>query len=108
MTKERNEVRLENKLLVNIAIENFESMGLTSNISKNGLSIATTEVLPVKSEVSILIGIADETFTLKGEVIWSKKSSDPSSSDANIVTGIKITEAPDKYFKYVEELLSES
>ncbi len=108
MTKERNEVRLENKLLVNIAVENYESMGLTSNISKNGLSIATTEVLPVNSEVSILIGIGDDTFTLKGEVIWSKKSSDPVSSNANIITGIKIIEAPDKYFKFVEELLSES
>jgi len=108
MKKERNEVRLENKLLVNISQKDFESMGLTANISKNGLSVATTEVLPVNSEVSMLIGIADDTFALKGEVIWSKKSSDSSSSNANIITGIRITEAPDRYFKYVEELLSES
>jgi hypothetical protein len=57
----RNEVRLDKKLLVNIGKDGFESMGLTSNISKNGLFVTTTEVLPlpVESEVSILIGAAD-------------------------------------------------
>ena len=108
MTEERNEVRLENKLLVNIDQEGFESMGLTENISKTGMSVITTTELPIKSSVSLQIGVADDTFLLKGEVMWSKKSADSSSGNGSAVTGVKITEAPESYLKYVEKLLSEN
>ena len=46
--------------------EGFESMGLTENISKTGMSVITTTVLPIKSPVSLQIGVADDTFSLKG------------------------------------------
>ena len=108
MTEERNEVRLENKLLVNIDQEGFESMGLTENISKTGMSVITTTVLPIKSSVSLQIGVADDTFLLKGEVMWSKKNTDSSSGNGSALTGVKITEAPEPYLKYVEKLLSEN
>lgn len=104
----RNEVRLDKKLLVNIGKDGFESMGLTSNISKNGLFVATTEVLPVESEVSILIGIADETFTLKGRVMWSKESIDDSTGEAGVATGIQILEAPPQYLAFVDKMLANS
>lgn len=105
MTEERNEVRLENKLLVNIDQEGFESMGLTENISKNGMSLITTTILPVNSAVSLQIGIEDDTFLLKGEVMWSRESKE-SSGNGSALTGIKITEAPEPYLKYVEKLLT--
>ncbi|MCK5055555.1 MAG: PilZ domain-containing protein [Candidatus Aminicenantes bacterium] len=108
MTEERNEVRLENKLLINIDQEGFESMGLTENISKTGMSVITTTVLPIKSPVSLQIGVADDTFSLKGKIMWSKKSTNSSSANGSAVTGIKITEAPERYLKYVERLLSEN
>ncbi len=104
----RNEMRLDKKLLVNIGKDGFESMGLTSNISKNGLFVATTEVLPVESEVSILIGIADETFTLKGRVMWSKESIDDSTGEAGVATGIQILEAPPQYLAFVDKMLANS
>lgn len=103
MTEERNEVRLENKLLVNIDQEGFESMGLTENISKTGMSVITTTVLPIKSAVLLQLGVADDTFSLKGEVMWSKE--DSSSGNGNALTGIKLTDAPEPYLKYVDKLL---
>lgn len=102
----RNEIRLDKKLLVNIGKDGFESMGLTSNISKNGLFVATTEVFPVDSEVSIQIGIADETFTLKGKVMWSKENTDESTGEAGIATGIQLIEAPPEYLAFVEKMLA--
>ena len=104
----RSELRLEKQLLVNIDKTGFESMGLTSNISKNGMLITTTEVLPLNCEVSILLGVADETFALKGQVIWSREWNGGSSSshDTRAAAGIKILEAPGQYIKYVEEILS--
>lgn len=104
----RNEVRLDKKLLVNIGKDGFESMGLTSNISKNGLFVATTEVFPVDSEVSIQIGIADETFTLKGRVMWSKENTDEATGEAGIATGIQLTEAPPQYIEFVDKMLANS
>jgi hypothetical protein len=102
----RNEIRLDKKLLVNIGKDGFESMGLTSNISRNGLLVATTELLPVDSEVSIQIGIADETFSLKGRIMWCKENAEESSDEAGVATGIQIIEAPDKYIEIVEKMLS--
>jgi Tfp pilus assembly protein PilZ len=105
----RNETRLEKQLLVNISKDDgFESMGLTSNLSKEGMFIATPDVLPLNCEVSILLGIADETFTLKGRVIWSQEWSNGASSDVQAAAGIKILAAPEQYFKYVENMVSQS
>jgi Tfp pilus assembly protein PilZ len=105
----RNEIRLEKQLLVNISQDDgFESMGLISNLSKEGMFIATPEVLPLNCEVSILIGIADETITLKGQVIWSHEWSNGACSDVQAAAGIKIIDAPDQYFKCVENMVSSS
>jgi hypothetical protein len=99
----RIEERLDRKLLVNISKDGYESMGLTANISKKGMFIATSEMFPINSEVSILLGIADETFSLKGLVMWSQKSSDTPSTDVQVATGIKIIEAPEDYFKFIDK-----
>jgi hypothetical protein len=107
--EKRNEKRVEKQLLVNISKDDgYESMGLTSNLSKAGMFIATAEMLPTDCEVSILIGIADETITLKGQVIWSQEWSNGASSDVQAAAGIKILDAPDQYFLYVENILSSS
>ncbi len=106
MSEERNEVRLDKKLLVNIDQEGLESMGLTTNVSRTGMSVATSEALAVNSKVSLQLGVADETFLLKGEVMWSKENADGGEGDTNILTGIKITDAPGPYVKFVEKLLA--
>ena len=105
MMKERSETRLEKKLLVNIDKDGMETMGLTANISRHGMFVATTEFFPLDSEVSILIGVADETLTVKGKVIWIQEGA-PGASDAGVATGIKITEAPEAYFDLVDKMLS--
>ncbi|UCH96989.1 MAG: PilZ domain-containing protein [Candidatus Aminicenantes bacterium] len=99
----RTETRLEKSLLVNISKDDgYESMGLTANISKQGMFITSPDILPINSEVSILIGIADETFTVKGRVIWSQEWSNGASSDVQAASGIQIIDAPNQYFKFLE------
>lgn len=102
----RNEIRLDKKLLVNIEKDGFETMGLTCNISKDGLLVATTEIFPVDCEVSILLGSGDETFTLKGRVLWSKESTEESALEAGVATGIQLIEAPAPYIAFVDKMLS--
>lgn len=107
--EKRSEKRVEKQLLVNISKDDgFEIMGLTSNLSKDGMFIASAEELPLDCEVSILIGVADETITLKGQVIWSKEWSNGGSCDVQSAAGIKIIDAPDQYFKFLENTLSSS
>jgi hypothetical protein len=105
--EKRVEKRLEKKLLVNIDRGGFEIMGLTANISRNGMFIATTEVFPLNSEVQILIGIADDTYALKGLVIWSQKWRNDNSNDVQAAVGVRILEAPPQYFKYVDKVNSQ-
>ncbi len=104
---ERNEARVDKKLLLNIDKDGFEGMGLTSNISRNGMFITTMEVFPVHSDVSILLGIGDNTYPLKGKVAWSREASEADSNDVGGRTGIQITEAPESYLKYVEKIQPE-
>jgi len=104
---DRSEARVEKKLLLNIDKEGFEGMGLTSNISRNGMFITTMEVFPVHSEVSILLGIGDETYPLKGKVVWSREFPETGPDDIGGKTGIKITEAPETYLKYVRGIQPE-
>jgi len=101
---ERRETRVEKKLLLNIDKEGFEGMGLTSNISRNGMFITTMEVFPIHSEVSILLGIGDETYPLKGKVVWSREFPETAPSDVGGRTGIKITETSETYLKYVKTI----
>ena len=104
---ERSEARVEKKLLLNIDKEGFEGMGLTSNISRNGLFITTLEVFPIHSEVSILLGIGDNTYPLKGKVVWSREFPENAPSDFGGRTGIKITEASETYLNYVKTIQTE-
>ena len=105
----RYETRLEKRLLVNISKDDgYESMGLTANISKQGMFIATPEIIPLNSEVLIMMGIADETFTLKGVVIWSHEWRDASSSDVQAAIGIRIVDPPEQYIAYLDRVDSQS
>lgn len=107
--EKRSELRVEKQLLVNVSKDDgFEIMGLTTNLSKEGMFIATAEELPLNCEVSILIGFADETITLKGQVIWSKDWSNGGSSDVQSAAGIKIIDAPNQYLTFLENMLSSS
>ena len=101
----RTETRVGKKLLLNIDKEGFEGMGLTSNISRGGMFITTMEIFPEDSEVSILLGIGDDTYPLKGKVVWSREYPENAPDDAGGRTGIKITEAPEKYLKYISTVL---
>lgn len=101
----RTETRVCKKLLLNIDKEGFEGMGLTSNISRNGMFITTMEVFPENSEVSILLGIGDDTYPLKGKVVWSREFPETEPDDVGGRTGIRITDAPQTYLELINTML---
>jgi len=107
MAEKRKEVRIKKNLLVNISSDGFEEVGLTANLSKGGLLLVTTRMIPSHSKVGILIAAGNEIFDVQGEIRWMVLSPrDYSSSTPNRV-GIKIREAPKEYFDYIEHFIQE-
>jgi hypothetical protein len=104
--RKKREKRIDKSLLVNISQGGYEELGLTSNISKNGLFIAAPEVFPDKQELSVWIAVGNDIFQVKGEVRWSIQSSGTSAGAGNLAggMGIKIRKAPEEFRKYVENL----
>lgn len=99
MTK-RREKRINKSLLVNISQNGFEQMGVTVNISRRGMCIATTEVFPVQGEFQILIAAADDIYAATGMVVWNMKRAIAPGEDVPAGLGIKIREATPGYYKF--------
>ena len=100
---DRKSKRIKKKLMVNLYGENFDGMGLTNNISENGVCVLSEITFPTKREVVLSIAVMDEVFELKGEVVWCKESKNKENTIPESI-GIKITEASDEYLKYVKYL----
>jgi hypothetical protein len=82
----------------------FEQMGVTANVSQNGMCIATTGIFPIQSELTIAIATADDIFTVKGLVVWSLEKDVSFSADILAGIGIKIKEAGSGYCSYIAGL----
>jgi Tfp pilus assembly protein PilZ len=100
---DRKSKRIKKKLMVNLYGENFDGMGLTNNISENGVCVLSEIKFPTKKDVVLSIAVLDEVFELKGKVVWCKGSKNKENNIPEAI-GIKITEASDEYLKYVKYL----
>jgi hypothetical protein len=102
--KKRSEKRIIKSLLVQMNQNGFEQMGVTANISRNGMCIATTEIFPTQSELTIAIATADNIYTVKGLVVWSLEKDAALAKDILAGIGIKIKETGSGYCNYIEGL----
>lgn len=103
MTK-RKEIRINKSLLVNISQNSFERLGVTVNISRRGMRIATTEIFPVQSECQILIAAADDIYAATGLVVWNMKRANAPGVDVPVGLGIRIKEADPRYIHYIKAI----
>ena len=103
MHKRRRNPRLNKRLMVSFSENGFSGLGLTSNISKDGLCVASKAEFAGNAEVTVSIAVPGEILDLKGEVIWCKESNDR-DNDVSDIIGIRITEAPPEYLNYVEHI----
>lgn len=104
--KKRKEFRVKKNLLANIAVNGFEEMAVIANFSRSGMFIASTEIFPPQSTLSILVAVADDLFSLVGEVIWSIRSPNKFSDNTAGGMGIKLTQVQNNYIQFVENTLS--
>jgi hypothetical protein len=102
--KKKRENRINKSLLVNLSQNGFERMGVTVNLSRRGMFIATTEIFPVQSEFQILVAAADDIFALTGLVVWSTKRANWPGENIPAGLGIKISAAAPGYYKYIASI----
>jgi hypothetical protein len=103
MTK-RYEKRVNKSLLVNISQNGFERLGVTVNISRRGMCIATTEIFPVQSEFQILIAAAEDIYAATGRVVWNMQRADTPGENVPAGLGIKISAVTPGYYKFLTAL----
>jgi hypothetical protein len=105
MTK-RKDKRINKSLLVNISQNGSERLGVTVNISRWGMHIATTEVFPVSSEFQILLAAADDIYAVAGMVVWNMKRADAPADNMSAKIGIRIQRSDRGYIRYVKAMLN--
>jgi hypothetical protein len=101
MTK-RKEKRISKSLLTNISQNGFEQMGVTVNISRRGMCIATTEVFPKCSKLQILVAVGDDIYSVTGVVAWNMKNKFAAGDNVPAGLGIRIKEADPRYVHYIK------
>jgi hypothetical protein len=107
MTK-RSEARIKKSLLVDISKNGLEQMGVTVNISRRGMCIATTEIFRRRSKLQILLAAADDIYAIKGKVIWYMKKRALMSDNVPVGMGIRIEHAVPGYYKYISAIKKKS
>jgi hypothetical protein len=99
--KKRKDKRINKSLLVNLSQNGSERLGVTVNISRHGMHIATTETFPVTSEFQILLAAADDIYAVTGKVVWNIKKMTAAGENVPAGLGIKISGADPGYYKYI-------
>ena len=77
-------------------------MGVSANISRNGLFIESPYTISPDSEISLALAIDNELFKVKAEVRWTKGPEDKFPPHIPAGMGVRLTEAPAEYMNYVE------
>lgn len=104
----RKSKRIKKSLLVDISRKGIDQMGVTVDISRKGMRIATTKPVRKRSRLEILLAADDEIYTITGLVVWKKKQGDAQEGQAPVGLGIEIEKASPKYRKFVAAARKES
>lgn len=99
--KKRKEARVPKSMLVDISRKGLDQMGVTVNVSRRGMCIATTKVIRKRSRLHILLAAGDDIYSVTGLVIWKEQKKDPQGEEAPVGLGIEIEKADPGYRKLV-------
>ena len=102
--KKRKDKRVNKCLLVNISRNGMEQLGVTVNVSRWGMCIATTEIFPVRSKFQILLAAADDIYALSGLVVWNSQKAGPVEDNVTAGLGIRIEKSDRGYIRYISEM----
>ncbi len=99
--EKRGERRIKKSLLVDISRNGLQQMGVTVNISRRGICIATTEIFRRRSRLQILLAAAADIYALTGTVVWHVRGKALPGVDVPVGIGVRIRDAEPGYYKYI-------
>jgi hypothetical protein len=99
--KKRSEPRINRGFLVEISRRGMEQMGVTVNLSRRGMCIATTRIQRRHSRLRVLIAAADEIYSISGLVVWHLRREAATRAEVPAELGILIEDAPPGYRRFV-------
>lgn len=102
--EKRKEKRIDKNLLVYTDNGHIDLLGVSVNISRNGIYIESPKPSTVNDEISLVLAVDNELFKLKGEILWLKSNGTHEPIHLPSGMAIRITEAPAEYLNYVEYL----
>jgi hypothetical protein len=105
--KKRKEPRVQKSLLVDISRRGLDQMGVTVNISRRGMCVATTRVVRRRSRLQIFLAAGDDIFSVTGLVVWKERKRDAQGEEAPVGLGIEIVRADPGYRKLIALLKDE-
>ena len=98
----KRDKRYIKKFIINIDHDGIEQIGVTSNLSENGMYIEINENIPNNSFIILLLALDDELYEMRGEVKWSKRVSEKDAPRILKGMGVKIVEANPGYINYIK------
>ena len=104
--KKRKDTRISKSLLVNLSRNGLEQMGVTVNVSRRGMCIATTETFPIDSEFQILLAAADDIYDLTGFVVWNTRRVSSMEENVPAGLGIRIKKSDRGYIRFIKEMFA--
>lgn len=102
--KKRKDARVKKSLLVDIGRKGLDQMGVTVNVSRRGMCIATTKVIRKRSRLNILLAAGDDIYSVTGLVVWKRKKDDPRKEEAPVGLGIEIEKADPGYGRMISKM----
>ena len=99
--KKKRAQRVKKKLMVSFSDNGFDGLGMTENISGDGLCVESDIEFPTQHEIILSIAVPGEIFSLKGEVVWYKECR-KKGVDIPDLMGIRLTDTPMEYVNYIE------
>jgi len=91
-------------MLVNISGPGFEQLGLTANVSRGGLLLVTTHMIPDQKDLSIMLAFRDELFELQGEIRWMLMRPQGNYEDTPHRMGVRLLSAPNAFYQFIQDL----
>ena len=91
--------RTDTNLPVKYYCENMVYNGAIKNLSENGMYISTTNFLPCRNEIEMLIPLKEEVSIFKARIRRIEKVNDELFN-----IGVEVLNPPDTYIRFVETL----
>jgi len=102
MMEKRAYPRIPSNLYVKILVNGAMFSGIATNISKNGMSLKTTRILPVSARGKILL-LLDRVFTIRMTVTRFRTLNNESCE-----LGVEISGAQIDYISLIERIMEEN